>query len=170
MIQYTLGDATQPTGRPAIIAHVCNNLGAWGRGFVLALSQRWPSLAASYRQRVHWLDSLRIPSLGTVQLVEVDPSLWVANLIAQHGIRTTSSGPPIRYDALAQCLHQLQLLATQHHASVHLPRIGCGLAGGTWDRIEPLIVDALCVHGIAVTVYDLPPARHDRHPRRARMR
>jgi len=167
MIQYTLGDATQPVERPAIIAHVCNDLGAWGRGFVLALSRRWPFLAASYRA---WLTTTYPRALGTVQCVEVAPSLWVANLIAQHGIHTTSSGPPIRYDALAQCLHQLQLLATQHHASVHLPRIGCGLAGGTWDRVEPLIVDALCAHGIAVTVYDLPPARHDRHPRRARMR
>jgi hypothetical protein len=29
------------------------------------------------------------------------------------------------------------------------------LAGGKWERIEPLIVQALCENGIAVTVYDL---------------
>ena len=40
--------------------------------------------------------------------------------------------------------------------SVHMPRIGCGLAGGTWERIEPLIVKVLCERGIPVTVYDLP--------------
>jgi len=37
-----------------------------------------------------------------------------------------------------------------------MPRIGCGLAGGTWDRIEPLLHRTLTVAGIAVTVYDFP--------------
>jgi hypothetical protein len=35
-----------------------------------------------------------------------------------------------------------------------MPRIGCGLAGGRWDRIEPLIVKALCARDIVATVYD----------------
>lgn len=39
-------------------------------------------------------------------------------------------------------------------ASVHLPRIGCGLSCGRWDRVEPLIVAALCDRDIPVTVYD----------------
>jgi len=44
--------------------------------------------------------------------------------------------------------------AIELHASVHMPRIGCGLAGGRWDRIEPLIDTALCQRGVPVTVYD----------------
>lgn len=39
-------------------------------------------------------------------------------------------------------------------ASVHMPRIGCGLAGGTWSRIEPLIERRLISAGLSVTVYD----------------
>ena len=39
---------------------------------------------------------------------------------------------------------------------VHMPRIGCGLAGGSWDRIEPLIVESLTVRGIETFVYDYP--------------
>ncbi|WP_285749234.1 hypothetical protein [Lentzea sp. NBRC 105346] len=35
-----------------------------------------------------------------------------------------------------------------------MPRIGCGLAGGEWDRIEPLITSELVDHDIPVTVYD----------------
>jgi hypothetical protein len=35
-----------------------------------------------------------------------------------------------------------------------MPRIGCGLAGGTWDKIEPLIQSALIKKNIDVTVYD----------------
>ncbi|MEU2680946.1 hypothetical protein ABZ638_29070 [Streptomyces sp. NPDC007107] len=40
-------------------------------------------------------------------------------------------------------------------ASVHMPRIGCGLAGGTWARVEPLVTGRLVARGIEVTVYDV---------------
>jgi hypothetical protein len=36
-----------------------------------------------------------------------------------------------------------------------MPRIGCGLAGGRWEMIEPLVTEELERHGVEVTVYDL---------------
>ncbi|WP_345105109.1 hypothetical protein [Streptomyces drozdowiczii] len=39
-------------------------------------------------------------------------------------------------------------------ALVHMPRIGCGLAGGTWSRIEPLIESRLTGRGLSVSVCD----------------
>ena len=39
-------------------------------------------------------------------------------------------------------------------ASVHMPGIGCGVAGGTWDRIEPIIFRTLRERDVAVNVYD----------------
>lgn len=44
--------------------------------------------------------------------------------------------------------------AAELDASVHMPRIGCGLAGGNWSRVEPLIMRRLAERGVAVTVYD----------------
>ncbi|WP_435642688.1 hypothetical protein ACR9VJ_06005 [Streptomyces sp. H49] len=35
-----------------------------------------------------------------------------------------------------------------------MPRIGCGLAGGKWSRVEPLVTERLVGRGISVTVYD----------------
>ena len=32
--------------------------------------------------------------------------------------------------------------------------VACGLAGGTWDRIDPLIQEELAAKGIPVVVYD----------------
>nr|WP_218025660.1 hypothetical protein [Capsulimonas corticalis] len=41
-ITYTIGDATDPPrDEPGIIVHVCNDIGAWGKGFVMAISKRW---------------------------------------------------------------------------------------------------------------------------------
>jgi O-acetyl-ADP-ribose deacetylase (regulator of RNase III) len=44
--------------------------------------------------------------------------------------------------------------AKELNASVHMPRIGCGLAGGEWSKVEPIIIETLCKNGVEVTVYD----------------
>jgi O-acetyl-ADP-ribose deacetylase (regulator of RNase III) len=148
------GDATDPQASGAkIIAHICNDLGGWGKGFVLAISRRWPQPERDYR-RWHRERTSNDFGLGAVQLVQVRPDLWVANMVAQHGIRAGSGGPPIRYEAVEQCLGTVADHALRLGASVHLPRIGCGLAGGRWERIEPLIVNTLCARDVSTTVYD----------------
>ncbi|MEV7547625.1 macro domain-containing protein [Streptomyces sp. NPDC089915] len=148
------GDATSPQAKgPKIIAHVCNDLGGWGKGFVLAISRRWPEPERDYRAW-HRARAGNDFGLGAVRLVRVRPDTWVANMIGQRGMRTGSSGVPIRYDALEQCLAALAGHALELGASVHMPRIGCGLAGGKWPRVEPLISGALSTRGVAVTVYD----------------
>lgn len=45
--------------------------------------------------------------------------------------------------------------ASRWNASVHMPRIGCGLAGGSWGKVEPIIQEELCDKGVQVFVYDL---------------
>ena len=85
---------------------------------------------------------------------QVEPYVRVANMIAQRGVRRGSSGPPIRYEALGECLAAVAAKALELGPSVHMPRIGCGLAGGKWSEVEPLIERHLVGAGVAVTVYD----------------
>ncbi|MFF1342604.1 macro domain-containing protein [Streptomyces sp. NPDC058290] len=153
-LRIIAGDATSPQAKgPKIIAHVCNDIGGWGKGFVVALSKRWPEPEKAYRAW-HRGRSGNDFGLGAVQLVQVAPDVWVANMVGQRGIRTGSGGPPIRYDAVERCLAALAGHALERGASVHMPRIGCGLAGGKWPRIEPLITQALPARDVPVTVYD----------------
>ncbi|MFD9304395.1 macro domain-containing protein [Streptomyces sp. NPDC060048] len=148
------GDATSPQAKgPKIIAHVCNDRGGWGKGFVLALSKRWTEPEAEYRAWYRGRGGNDF-GLGAVRIVPVRPDTWVANMVGQHGMRTGSGGPPIRYEAVERCLAALAAHAVELGASVHMPRIGCGLGGGTWARVEPLILEQLCAKGIDVTVYD----------------
>lgn len=150
-----IGDATAPSAEGnKIICHVCNDIGAWGKGFVVAISSKWPQPEESFRAW-HRDKGQNDFELGAVQLVEVENSLWIANMIGQHGLKRQGGKPPIRYDAVESCLNKLCVLATEISASIHMPRIGCGLAGGTWDKIEPIIQRTLCNGGIAVFVYDL---------------
>jgi len=152
-LQYATGGATSPDAPGnKVIGHVCNDRGGWGRGFVVAVSRRWPQPEREYRA---WSRTAGL-RLGAIQLVQVEPDTWVANLVAQHGYRTSSNPVPLRYDALQECLTALADQAAELGASVHMPRIGCGLAGGTWEQITPVIDSTLTARGVTTTVYDLP--------------
>lgn len=152
-INYTKGDATDPRADGnKIIVHICNDIGGWGKGFVMAISKRWKKPEQQYRE---WFKSQENFTLGQVQFVQVADDLWVANLIGQHKINKDEQGnAPIRYEAVLSGLEKVGQFALEQSATVHMPRIGCGLAGGTWDRIEPLIESALGKRGVGVWVYD----------------
>jgi len=158
-ITFTTGDATAPAGDGnKVIAHICNDRGGWGAGFVLALSRRWREPEADYRA---WYAGRETNDfeLGATRLVPVSANLWVANMVAQHGTRAKGGLPPIRYDAVEACLRSLAGHASDLRASIHMPRIGCGLAGGRWEEIEPLVQRCLLDAGVAVTVYDFASSK-----------
>ena len=152
-IEYIKGDATNPVGQGnKIIVHVCNDVGGWGKGFVMAISNKWKEPEQQYRE---WFKSQKDFALGEVQYVKVADDTWVANMIGQRDIKKDNDGnPPIRYEAISRGLEKLSVFAEEKNASVHMPRIGCGLAGGTWDKIEPIINANLSEKDIDVTVYD----------------
>jgi O-acetyl-ADP-ribose deacetylase (regulator of RNase III) len=156
VIVYIPGDATHPTGPGAkIIAHVVNDVGAWGAGFVLAVSKRWTEPKLEYLKR-H-------PDLGATQLVRVPDEhgspLFVANMCAQRGLKRFGNPKPLDLKALLKCLLDLKDMALTGKATVHMPRIGCGLAGGDWREVEPIIQDVFAPSGIPVYVYALPERR-----------
>jgi len=150
-IKYIIGDATQPVGEGVkIIAHCCNNVGVWGAGFVLAISARWKTPEEAFR-------AASPLGLGDVQLVVVDPRIVVANLVGQDGVgRDRTGNPPVNYPAVSLGLSKLAEIAKATKATIHMPRMGCGLAGGQWAIIEAIIVETLCAIDVPVFVYDLP--------------
>lgn len=96
--------------------------------------------------------------LGFVTFVPVGRRLFVANIYGQNGIGTNRQR--VVYDALR---HGLRDVAGFTHGfepvSVHMPRIGCGLAGGSWPEVERIVIDELCMSGVRVCVYGLPATR-----------
>lgn len=153
-IEYRKGDATSPLkSGNKIIVHVCNDIGGWGRGFVMAISKKWKKPEEYFR---NWYSSKENFALGEVQLVKVEEDIWIANLIGQHDIKADRNGiPPIRYDAVSKGLNKIAGMTIQFKATVHMPRIGCGLAGGNWEEMEKIVIRELIDKGISVAVYDL---------------
>lgn len=160
-LRYVIGDATEPIGDgPKVIPHITNNIGAWGAGFVLALSKKWPRVRQAYLDAHK--NGLSVVDLGRVQwVVAGSDDLLVANMCAQEGIHhnTKIDRPPIRYAALARCMDEVcdfaSPLGGRKAYSVHAPRFGAGLAGGDWATIEGLILELWVDRGLDVTIYDL---------------
>jgi len=155
MIQYIKGDATYPKyGGNKIIVHVCNDVGKWGSGFVLALSKRWLKPKDEYMK---WYSSQQDFKLGNCQIVKVSDDIYVANLIGQHKTVTKYDVNyiPIRYDAIETGLKLVKIKAQELNASIHMPRIGCGLAKGNWNTISDIIERTFDENNTQVYVYDL---------------
>lgn len=165
-INYVVGDATEPQVKgPKFIAHVVNDQGAWGAGFTAALDRKWPEVGRDYRD---WYNSDRNKmwgaekfQLGAVRYSSVysktyaDDEHWmVAQMVAQQGLPRKDYRRPLRYDALGACLFEVGRAAGIHGYTVHMPRIGSGLAGGDWMYIEKILIDAMS--NCEAYVYSLP--------------
>jgi O-acetyl-ADP-ribose deacetylase (regulator of RNase III) len=151
-ITYIKGDATAPKRKPAIIAHVVNDCGRWGSGFVLAVSKRWKQ-----PEKIYKAETSRV--LNSVSFVEVAKDVTVANMTAQHGIFSPGdrdhNNQPLVYDALYRCLLKVAQQAKEKGAELHMPKIGSGLAKGDWKIIEAIIDSACREHSVKANVYTL---------------
>lgn len=82
--------------------------------------------------------------------------LFFDNYTFQRDVRSRGGVPPVRYEAIREGLQAVAVFAREHRASVHMPRIGAGLAGGSWETISVIVEEELAGQGVEVTVYDLP--------------
>lgn len=149
-IKYIEGDATSPIGEGLkIIPHVCNSVGAWGSGFVLAVSKKWKQPEVAYRM---WSKDKETFKLGETQIVPVGDGIVVANMIGQ--VMGYIDGlPPVRYEAIREALKKVKNYCIENSASMHAPMFGASLSGGSWEVIEKIIQEEICSYDIPVTIY-----------------
>ena len=178
--RYIEGDLFEhdyDTARTTIIAHVCNDQGVMGSGFVVPLAQHFPWAKEAY---VNWfkdnplqlgvelLGEVGSPGRGQTQMVTVRSNehrqamfygakdysdrIVVANMVAQD----LGSNRPLYYNDLVKCMEQVAKSdEVACGAEIICPMFGSALAGGDWRFIEELITDCWLMRGIQVTVYYL---------------
>lgn len=161
MIKYIIGDVCEPvcSDGKQIIAHCCNNEGKMGSGVALAISKKYPAVKLAYCM---WAEeekkkNNKLP-LGEVQFVGNGPGknedcdIIIANIIGQDGIGFKKGVAPVRYEAIREGLEEVRDYAKKLSATVHLPRMASGLAGGSWGRVEKIINEVF--GDTVVYVYD----------------
>jgi Zn-dependent peptidase ImmA (M78 family) len=157
-ITYLKGNALEPRGTDQkIIVHIVNDATPnWGgKGFTVGLKRKWPEAQREFR---NWAQADRSHlKLGQVHCVRVSDDTSIASMVCQKGYGP-SVKPRLRYAALEDCLAKVADDARRLQATVHMPRIGTGQAGGAWFIVGELIASTLIGGGVSVFVYDLPEA------------
>jgi O-acetyl-ADP-ribose deacetylase (regulator of RNase III) len=139
-MNITTGDATIPQFERTIIAHVCNDAGKFNAGFAKQIAEKYPLAKQVY---LNWHHSVGLPFRGVVWTV-VDPGkLIVANMIAMRGVYSASNPQPLDMNALRSCLREVAEYSYSHNYAVQMPKIGAGLARGSWLGIAAAIDVAL---------------------------
>jgi len=145
MIKYIQGDLFDFVEPGVIIPHVCNNANKWGRGFVVPLMEHYLKARIEFDKwaKDGW-DGQQPYKLGFTQIVEVEPQVIVANMIAQvfyvrdGSIRQTR---PLYYNKLVSCMEHVGEVARVNNLRILAPKFGSELAGGDWKFVECLIDD-----------------------------
>jgi O-acetyl-ADP-ribose deacetylase (regulator of RNase III) len=137
-------------GTAGIIVHGCNCFHAMGGGIAGLLAQRFPEIprvdiyqsphglprklgtfteATVTYQRLRGID-------GVVSEHELDTPFTCVNLYTQF-----TPGPDFIESIFIFGLKRLN----EYYAGKHLwfPRIGCGIGGGNWERVEGLLLEHL---------------------------
>jgi O-acetyl-ADP-ribose deacetylase (regulator of RNase III) len=143
---------------PVIVAHVVNDSArAWSRrGVAATLAARWPQAGQAFRAwAIASSENLQLGTIHACEQRDGDRVVTIVSMVAQQGF-----GPGavtrLRYDALHETLVAVADLAQRTGATVHVPRIGAGQAGGRWDLIESDLAEVIADKGIGLIVHTLP--------------
>ena len=153
-MKTTKGDLLKlaAAGEFDVIAHGCNCFCTMGAGIAKGVAALFPQALEADRQTAKG-DRTK---LGTCTLAEVstaaDGRLVVVNAYTQFHYR--GRGDKADYEAIRSCM---RWIAANYPppARIGLPKIGAGLAGGNWPRIERIIEEELA--GCDVTVVKYQP-------------
>lgn len=141
-IAYIEGDLIKlaKEGMFDIIAHGCNIMCTMGAGIAKQIAETWPEVRAADNRTTP--GDLR--KLGTIDAVKADYSnLFIVNMYTQPSF---GAGLQVDYSAIDLAFSHLTTYTRRfmhvygYLPSVGIPKIGAGLGGGDWDRIEKIIL------------------------------
>lgn len=145
MVNYKVGNILEADEQ--VIAHGCNCVGGYGSGVAGQLAKKWPDTRNAYLRQHNshgW-------ELGFVQYVDIGDKI-VANCATQQNY-VPRGVCHADYDAIWECMLKVKDYARVKKFSIAIPKLGAGLAGGDWTKIEGILIDVF--NDYDVTVYEL---------------
>lgn len=146
MIHYIQGDLFDTDAE--IIAHGCNCRGGFGSGVAKTVSIKYPKARYSYLDKFDE-DGWR---LGEVQFVRQWNDKIIANCATQDAYLPRGICHADYY-AIRKAMILVKDYAKKNSYKIAIPKIGAGLAGGDWNKIEEILNEVF--NDYDVTVYYL---------------
>lgn len=139
------------------VPHNLNCDGVWGSGVVVPIFKKWDLARAAYED---WYDQLRYAKyspkcldqnndmfgLGNLQIVNVEKSIFVVNMLAQKWVGAPYDMVPGRYEAIEECLLKLKICFDKVNkvgkkVQVESPKFGACRSGLEWEAVFDIVKD-----------------------------
>lgn len=149
-LEYKEGNILNAT--EDIIVHQVNCQGVMGAGLAGQIAKRYPNVFERYKVAVENTPD-RSENLGKTLFLPIENGTkWIANLFGQYSYGYEDK-EYTDYNAVKAGLKVIAELSKSKGLTVAIPyKIGAGLAGGDWSRIEAMIKEILP----NATIYKLP--------------
>jgi O-acetyl-ADP-ribose deacetylase (regulator of RNase III) len=147
MIRYIDGDLVRDAKNYDVIVHGCNCFCTMGAGIAPQIKNKFPEAYA--------VDCATpkgdLAKLGTISHT-VNTKPIVVNLYTQYDYTGRRSGKmDFDYEAFRKSLKELK--SKFSGKTFGMPRVGCGLAGASWDKVNEILEEEM--RGEYVTVVTL---------------
>ena len=139
MLHYVTGDLLDP--KFTIFCHQVNCQGVMGGGVAKQIKNKYPNVFAAYQTRCRIQKENNKPLLGKVQWVKTPDGRLCANMFAQdrYGHDKCYTDYFAFRDCLINIIHTIEEYDMPAGVIAFPYKIGCGLAGGNWNVILPMI-------------------------------
>ena len=131
-----------------VIAHGCNCFCTMGAGIAKGIAAQFPPALEADRQTAKG-DRAKLGTCSFAETVTAHGKLTVVNAYTQ--FHYWGRGDKADYAAIRACMRWL----AEHYSQsrIGLPKIGAGLAGGDWPRIEAIMDEELADCDATVVEY-----------------
>lgn len=137
-----------------VVCHQVNCMGVMGAGLAKQVRNKFPEAYAAYLITCSQIKRGMISGLGKVQFYDAlsDAGYILANIFGQYGY-----GRNKRYTDYDAVRKALQTIARAYQdATIRIPyKMGCGLGGGDWGMVLPIIQEELVDNRITVELWTL---------------
>lgn len=134
-----------------MITHGCNCFCTMGAGIAVPMAK---TFNCNNFDKESLLNKGDINKLGTidyqVQNINEHQYLIVINSYTQYNYGS-KYGIPLDYEALTLCFRKINKIFKGKH--IGLPQIGCGLAGGDWNKVKEIIQKEFTECKVTVVIY-----------------
>ena len=144
-----------------ILMHGVNCQGVMGSGIAAQIRSKWPVVFTDYeayiskmmRERGWFPDDF----LGEVVLSEVSESLVIASAFTQESFGRDKNRVYVSYYAIERVFMEAAEIAQELGLPLCFPKIGAGLANGSWEKISEIISKVEGMVDVEFRLYDWQP-------------
>lgn len=120
---------------PQYLLHGCNCFHAMGAGLAKQIKEAYPG---AYEADKAYLPKGDVRKLGNWSEFHTGEFI-ILNLYTQYYYGKKYTSVPLDYEALTLGLRKFNQHVWKEQPIIAMPRIGCGLAGGDWNKVSYII-------------------------------